>query len=172
MPEPMTKRDAVRNLQRYLRRLSYEENEILPVPVDGIFDTRTEEALTEFQNMMGFSPTGRADESTWNALFAEYERLRRENDRQAFPDFVPKVPPDYVTTRGETGAFITLLQFVLQELGILYDTLPPTSLSGVYDTDTESAVREFQKISRLPVTGLVNRNTWNRLAEEYNRLIP
>ena len=35
MTEHPTNRDAVRNLQRYLRRLSYEDNGILPIPVDG-----------------------------------------------------------------------------------------------------------------------------------------
>ncbi|MBQ9783259.1 MAG: peptidoglycan-binding protein [Clostridia bacterium] len=171
MPEPMTKRDAVRNLQRYLRRLSYEDNDILAVPVDGIFDTRTTEALIEFQKMMGFPQTGRADKATWDALFLEYSRLRREEDRQDFPEFFPKAPPNYVTTPGESGSFITLLQFLLGELTASYDTFPLVVLSGVYDESTAAAVREFQRISLLPMTGQVNRNTWNRLAEEYNRLI-
>ena len=41
MDQPMTNRDAIRNLQRYLRRISYEDNRISPVPIDGIFDDRT-----------------------------------------------------------------------------------------------------------------------------------
>ena len=36
---------AVRNLQRYLRRLSYNNESIRPVPIDGIFDTETEERI-------------------------------------------------------------------------------------------------------------------------------
>lgn len=170
MPEPMTKPDAVRNLQRYLRRLSYEDNSILAVPIDGIFDTRTVEALMEFQKMMGFPQTGRADQATWDALFLEYSRLRREEDRQDLPEFFPKTPPNYVTQSGETGSFIALLQFLLEELRISYDTLPPVERTGTYDEPTAAAVREFQQISQLPITGQVNRNTWNRLAEEYNRL--
>ena len=171
MPEPTTKRDATRNLQRYLRRLSYEDNSILAVPVDGIFDTRTAEALMEFQRMMGFSPTGRADQATWDALFLEYSRLLREEDRQSFPELFPQAPPAYVTAPGETGSFITLLQFLLGELSLSFDTIPPPALTGTYDQATAEAVREFQRISRLPQTGRVDRNTWNRLIEEYSRIL-
>ena len=166
---PDTKPDAVRNLQRYLRRLSYENETILPVPVDGIFGTRTEEALSAFQRAFSLPVTGRADRETWELLFAEYSRLTRENDRQRFPDFFPRVPSNYQTTLGEASSFVTLLQWMLGELSVAYDTLPYVEMSGVYDDATAASVREFQRIHGLPETGIVNRNVWNRMAEEYNQ---
>ncbi len=169
MPTYRTERDAVRNLQRYLRRLSFEENDLLPIPIDGIFDTRTREAVEEFQRMMALPVTGVADRRTWELLFAEYERLGREADRRISPDLFPRTPLDYETTAGESHAFITLLQFMLNELNLFYETLPLLELTGTMDAPTSSAVREFQRISRLPMTGQVNRNTWNRLSEEYNQ---
>ena len=169
MPEHMTQREAVRNLQRYLRRLSYENATIRPIPVDGIFESRTQEALSEFQRLWGLPVTGRADRTTWDALFLEYSRLLREKDRRLSPDLFPRFPADYATTLGETHAYITLLQFVLNELTVIYDTLPPLNLTGTYDNATAGAVREFQRIHSLPVTGRVDRNTWNRLSEEYDQ---
>lgn len=169
MQEPTTKADAVRNLQRYLRRLSYENPEILPVPVDGIFGSRTEESLSAFQRTFSLPVTGRADKRTWDALFGEYSRLLREKDRKVFPDFFPRTPSDYETTLGETSAFITLLQWMLTELRVIYDTLPDIPISGIFDDATASSVSEFQRIHGLPRSGRVNRAVWNRMAEEYNQ---
>lgn len=168
MTDHPTERDAVRSLQRYLRRLSYENEAILPIPIDGIFETRTRDALSAFQRSMGLPVTGRADKRSWDHLFAEYGRVRREEDRRVYADFFPRSPVNYETTPGETGAFILLLQFILDELRVIYDSLPPFAQSGVFDTETSAAVREFQRIGGLEQSGRVNRELWNRLSEEYN----
>ena len=170
MTYPDTRSTAIRNLQRYLRRLSYETNEILPVPVDGIFDTRTEEALSEFQRAYGLPVTGRADRATWELLFLEYRRLTDEQDTVEKVDLFPKNPPNYEASIGEESAFVHLLQSLLFELSILYDTLPEFTLSGQFDESTAEAVREFQRVQGLPITGRVNRATWNRIATEYTNL--
>ena len=172
MTEPRTKADAVRNLQRYLRRLSYEDNNILPIPTDGIFAERTKEALMEFQRMEGLPVTGIADRLTWDTLFDRYSRLIRAEDRLRSPDLFPRVPDNYQTTMGETGVFISFLQLLLNELTVIYDALPLLILSGIYDEPTAGSVRRFQELSGLPVTGLVNREVWNRIVEEYNQYVP
>ena len=167
MTEHITERDAVRNLQRYLRRLSYDTPSIPPVPVDGIFEAQTREALSAFQKSIGLPVTGRADQKTSSLLFAKYEKRKREDQRLS-PDLFPSVPRGYETTLGERGAHILLLQFVLDELRVAYDTLPPFSQNGIFDEETSAAVREIQRISGLPLSGRVNRALWNRLSEEYN----
>lgn len=169
MQDPVTKPVAVQNLQRYLRRLSYEYPSIPQVPVDGLFDRQTQEALSAFQRAFFLPVTGRADPQTWDALFAEYSRLSVEKDRQSFPDFFPRAPKDYQTGLGETSFFITLIQWMLSELRVIYDSLPELALSGIFDDATAYAVSEFQRIHQLPVTGRVNRALWNRIAEEYNQ---
>lgn len=169
MTEPRTKADAVRNLQRYLRRLSHEDNLILPVPIDGIFASRTRDALMEFQRMAGLPVTGRADRQTWDTLFAQYSQLIRRQDRLLAADLFPRVPTDYVTTPGERGSFISFLQLLLGELTVIYDTLPLPIITGIYDEETADAVRSFQTLHGLPVTGLVDRALWNRIIEEYHQ---
>ncbi len=166
MTQAEINRTAIENLQRYLRRLSYERSEILSPPVDGIFDTRTEEALSAFQRLYSLPVTGRADRVTWELLFAEYVRLS-ELDEVARVDLFPSTPVGYVAKRGEESAFVLLLQWLLSEITVLYDTLPSVTPSGVYDETTESAVREFQRISGLPPTGELDRRTYNRLIREY-----
>ncbi len=162
-------RTAVENLQRYLRRLSYESYEgdaIPPVPVDGIFDTRTVDALSAFQRIYGLPVTGRADRESWELLFAEFQRLS-DGDEIVRVDLFPKTPQNYAAARGEESAFVLLAQWLLSEIEVVYDFLPPVTPTGIYDEATEAAVREFQTIHALPPTGLLDRRTYNRLVREY-----
>ena len=169
MAEPITKNDAVRNLQRYLRRLSFEENDIQAVPIDGIFASRTEEALSEFQRMNRLPVTGRADKITWDLLFEEYQRLDRKTDHREILDLFPKAPPRYQTTLGEQSSFIGLVQWMLLELSAFYDTLSPSVVTGQMDIATSDSVSEFQRIHRIPQTGQVDRNTWNHISKAYSQ---
>ena len=56
MTNDLTYKTAVRNIQRYLRAMANgsDGSEIFAVPIDGIFDTATEAALSEFQRRRGF----------------------------------------------------------------------------------------------------------------------
>ncbi|MBQ7381375.1 MAG: peptidoglycan-binding protein, partial [Clostridia bacterium] len=38
---------------------------------------------------------------------------------------------------------------------------------GIYDEPTANAIREFQMRSLLPMTGKVNKETWDYLVEAY-----
>jgi len=166
MTQDEINRAAIENLQRYLRRLSYARSEIPPPPVDGMFDTRTEESLSAFQRLYSLPMTGRADRATWELLFAEFLALS-ERDEVVRVDLFPKTPSGYVAKRGEESAFVLLLQCLLSEIGVVYEFLPAVTPSGIYDEATENAVREFQRIGGLPPTGELDRRTYNRLIREY-----
>ena len=164
-------RDAVRNLQRYLRRVTREYDEIVFVPIDGIFDDRTEEALIVFQERMELTPTGRADAETYGLLFLEYDRLKKEEDARVPIDFFPSMPEQYTAAPPERSAFIALLQFMLGELTLVYDAYERPLQTGEFDGATEEALRRFQKIHGLEETGRLDRLTWNRLSGEYRNYL-
>lgn len=164
-----TYRDSVRNLQKYLRALSTAENgQIFAVPIDGIYEDATENAVSEFQRRSDLPVTGRADKNTFDAIYIEYLRLTENERRRYSPDLFPALPDDYVTEFGERGPFIAVLEFILDELRIAYDTLPTFARDGTYDGDTALAVKEFQRIHGLPVTGRVDRRTWSELSRAYD----
>ncbi|TVP65099.1 MAG: hypothetical protein EA342_14970 [Leptolyngbya sp. LCM1.Bin17] len=58
------------------------------------------------------------------------------------------------------------LQRRLRQLGYLPSDFP---ISGIYDEDTQNAVRVFQRVNGLPVTGRVDNDTWLAL---YNATSP
>ena len=162
-------REAVLQLQRFLRQLSYFDEEIGPVPLDGNFDTATREAVITFQRQAGLTPTGRVDLVTWERLFDAYTASLTERREPARFAYFPKIPENYTVELGETQFLVSIIQNALQELATVYDGIGQVPQTGVYDDSTATAVREFQRANGLTVTGGVDRTTWNALAEAYNR---
>ena len=167
MDQPITRPDAIRNLQRYLRRLSFDNPALLRVPVDGIFESATEDAVRAFQAQYGLPETGRADRATWDRIYDAYLRAERASDRSTTTNFFPRYPEGYELTIGEESLTVSLLQLLLRELSVIYDTLVFAEVTGIFDTETEQNVRRFQQASLLPETGKVDLATWNRILRDY-----
>lgn len=161
---------ATANLQRYLRQLSYDEETLPPPPVDGIFDTRTAEALQEFQRLRGLPVTGTADFETWERLYTDYRGSLAINSPPRPVSVFPLEPPSYVLTPNNRSFTVLALQYMLLELHQNYLPLSSVELTGVYDEQTEKAVRDFQRANGLHEDGVVGLLTWNEIADQYNVL--
>lgn len=61
---------------------------------------------------------------------------------------------------GATGDEVFTLQNLLNEWGFV---CPPT---GVFDENTEKAVRDFQQAQGLTADGIVGKRTWETLQDE------
>ena len=168
MPKQFTEKDAIRNLQIYLRRLSYINDDTIKAPIDGIFESSTQNALRQFQRNNDLPVTGVADRATWDALYAQYlielKRLTLPDPIIPFPSF----PTDYKTSLGEESFLVSIIQYMLRELSIIYDTFNDVKITGKYDHITKDAISDFQKRNGLSDTGEVDKATWNALARIYN----
>lgn len=162
-------RIATRNLQRYLRTLSYFDERIPEVPIDGIFDSATENGVRAFQEIEGLPHTGRVDETTWNRLYERYLAQRAAKDAPERISYFPRLPENYTVELGEQQFLVQIIQHALQELSVLYDWPSEIALTGIYDAPTAEAIKLFQEKNALPSTGGVDRATWNALARAYNR---
>lgn len=168
MSKQFTETDAIRNIQTYLRRLSYLDDDTIDPPIDGVFDTRTENALRQFQRNNDLAVTGRADRETWDTLYAQY---LLELERISLPDPIipfPSYPSDFTLSLGDESFLVAIIQYMLQELSVFYDIFTDISLSGIYDAATEKAIAELQRANMLEVTGKVDKKTWNSLSRFYN----
>lgn len=156
---------AIFNLQRYLRQLSRFDPDIPTVDEDGIFGEETRRSLEAFQRKYGFPVTGTADSETWAKLFNEYLASVEARTRPDPVFLFPRYPPDYSVGRGDKNIYVAVIQLLLRDIIIQYgqdaELLP---IDGIFGERTERAVREFQRIQRLPQDGRVERITWNRLA--------
>lgn len=170
MPMHQNHAVAVENLQRYLRRISFGEPTIPDPPVDGIFEARTEEALREFQRLRGLPITGRADRETWDRLYEDYRAALALGSQPQRIALFPLTPDGYLLTPGSRGFTVTALQYMLRELHHHYKELTDLPQTGVYDADTDRAVRLFQRRNGLVEDGGVSLLTWNALTDQYNIL--
>jgi len=162
-------RDAITNTQRYLRHLSYHDDNLNSVPIDGIWDTETARALTQFQRNNGLSPTGVVDRATWELLKQRYDESVAHNSPPAKLDIFPRQPQDFKLTDGDVGFVIDAVQYILKELEQLY-TFGTYEPSGTYDEATKTLVRLFQDKNGIRASGDVDRETWDALAVQHNLL--
>ena len=165
--QPTTRPQAILNLQRYLRQLSYFDESIPSPPLSGTWDARTEESLSAFQHKHRLPETGRADDVTWNLLYDEYKRsLALAAAPRALPLF-PLLPDGYEIALGEQSFAVMAIQYMLGEILLQYDNIEAVAQTGIYDEGTDTAIREFQTRNLLPATGKVNKTTWDLLVGAY-----
>lgn len=161
--------DAISELQTNLRQLSYHDDDIYSVGIDGIWGDETANALKSFQKKYGMQPTGIADLITWELLREESDKSRRFHSPTEPIRIFPRYPADYFWSGQSSPIHIQILQYVLRELATEYD-FGDVQTNGIYDTPTSSAVLQFQEKNGLTPTGNVDRITWNAIAEQYNNI--
>ena len=164
-----TNASAVANLQRYLRQLAYHTPEIRQVPVDGIFDSDTRQALEDYQRSAGLPVTGTADQRTWEQLYADYLASLALHSPPTPVALFPRMPLGGFLDIGAVGIDVAVLQYMLCELSLLYAVTPPP-ITGTYDAATADAVKEMQGYLGLEQNGLVDILTWNAIADRFNAL--
>ena len=59
------------------------------------------------------------------------------------------------------------MQEQLNVIAGAYPALPKITADGIFGPATEQAVREFQSVFGLPVTGKVDYPTWYKISEIY-----
>ena len=168
MEKNPTYQSAVYNLQRYLRQISYTDPRISAPPQDGIFDDKTRKSLTEFQRAHSLVPSGVADKETWDALYREYLLSTALYSPPRTLDVFPRVPDGYAVSLGDEFFLVSIIQFLLNELRIVYDSFIPLLISGVYDEATAENIRNFQRKNLIAESGRVDKETWDALARAYN----
>lgn len=155
--------EAVRNLQAYLRTISFYDERIERVPIDGIYGSDTQKAVASFQRTRSLPETSVVDKRTWDAIYKEYSNLIRKTEEAPPPKIFPSAEYGYEVMYGEKSSFVAIIQLMLRELEALFDLFPLIEVDGIYGEQTERAVREFQRAAMLEETGRVDLETYNRL---------
>lgn len=163
-------RDAIRNIQTYLRHLSYHDESIPPVPIDGIWESATRDAIIEFQRNNRLDTTGTVDRETWDLLKAQYDESLAQNSPPTALSLFPRRPAGVSVGLGDRGFLVDTIQYLISELSRIY-YIPSPSTSGEYDRATYDAVRDFQMRNNITPTGRVDRETWDAMAIQHNILL-
>ena len=80
-----------------------------------------------------------------------------------------KTYPGFLVEVGTAGDFVRMLNIQLNRIGQNYPAIPVILNDSPYFTvETERAVRKFQEIFNLPITGVVDKSTWYKIKYIYN----
>ncbi|WP_338748296.1 peptidoglycan-binding domain-containing protein [Janibacter alittae] len=142
---------AVKRLQR-----------ILDLKADGVFGSQTASAVRSFQRRNSLTADGVVGAKTWEAL------LSRSGGAQSLPraSFLGSAGVATVATSTE---FAGLKSMVLAEgtrsaaVKQVQQVVGGVAVDGVFGAATATAVRSFQTAHGLPVTGVVDEQTWDAL---------
>ncbi|MBE7076545.1 MAG: hypothetical protein E7374_01490 [Clostridiales bacterium] len=116
--------------------------------VDGVFGANTARAVRSFQANNNLTQDGIVGRNTWNAIL--------------------NLNPTSQTLRlGSKQSAVIYLQQLLTSF--LYDV---GTIDGIFGSNTDRAVREFQRENGLTEDGIVGRNTWNALISSTGRSNP
>ena len=162
--------DEVRRLQLRLNRISDNYPSIPKIALpDGVFSFDTEDAVKRFQEIFGLTPDGVVGNATWYKILFLYNAVKRLNELDSEGITLDEVTQqfDKAVTPGETGDQVRNVQYLLAYVAQFYDQIPPISLDGIYGPSTENAVRSFQELFELPITGEVDLLTWDALYRTY-----
>lgn len=76
--------------------------------------------------------------------------------------------PGNIITLGYAGNPVLLIQRDLRRIRQNYPAIPAISSTlGIYDEETQAAVKKFQEIFNLPITGNVDKATWYKIKYVY-----
>ena len=153
---------SVRNLQYYITYLSRYYSGIPAVSVDGIFGSETRAAVADTQNTFGLTPDGIVGPVTWQNIY------------NAYLGIVRTIPIEYIEGSGvpfggtplrlgSEGEAVVLLQRYIGRISETLGEIPNVPATGYFGEITDGAVRTFQELYGLPVTGVVNIETWDAI---------
>ena len=161
----MEETQNIRNLQIMLRVIASTTGEIPSVIPDGIYGPQTAASVRAFQQAAGLPVTGKVNEATWSSIINAYQFLAPRSQEPS-PLKIMLDKNDTIGP-GTDGNHVYLVQAMLAALHRLLRNIPAVTVNGDYDAATEQAVKTIQRFSGLPDTGLVDRNTWQRLTSLY-----
>lgn len=158
-------------LQTALNRISQNYPAIPKVPaIDGIFGSRTEEAVRAFQRIFGLNVDGIVGASTWYEIIRLYTGVTalselRSQGQQFYA--INWTAPNAIQV-GDTGEKVRQLQYMLSVLSSYIQGIPPVSVDGIYGQATRAAVLAAQRRFGLPETGSVDTATWDEIYNQFS----
>lgn len=141
--------------------------------VDGIYTLETEAAVRKFQEIFNLNRTGEVDKATWYKIKQYYNGVKRLSElaSEGISLEEASVPFTEELSSGDTGVPTRTVQYYLSIIAYFNGALQPVPLTGYFDSATVAAVERFQGYYGLPVTGVVDNDTWNTISRIYTETV-
>ncbi len=158
----------VRELQYYLYLLSVYYTLLPQLVVDGVYGPSTTQAVSQWQSMFGLTVDGICGPATWASIYKNFALQRGNGPVRRASDFPY---PGHPVQVGDEGDAVLYISFLLAYTGYSYPEVLPRGLTDYFDEDLAASVRSFQQLFGLPITGIVDRSTWNSMSTAYLSLM-
>ena len=163
------KRYAIMQIQQKLRELDYWANGTSKIAPDGIYGNMTRKAVKTFQEKYGINPTGVVDKETWDAINTVHKYIQNNVDGARAVYIFPK-NKNFLILPGLTDDVMHVIIHMLNTIGRDYDDWGVLPYGNFYGRDVQDAIRSFQRKNLLDDNGVIDSRTFNRMADEYERI--
>ena len=166
---------AVFTLQRQLNRIAKDYPFFGKLTVDGVFGPRMVSTVKTFQRQFNLTADGVVGRQTWYKISYIYVSVKELAELTSEGETSSGTLSDgswggTALRTGSTGSAVEQVQFWLNTLAQYESALPSLAVDGSYGAATASAVRAFQRRYGLTVDGVVGRETWNAIYNEFRSI--
>lgn len=158
----------VRLIQYYVRALSCYYQLTPLIETTGRFGPETTAAVKRLESIYGIPQDGIVDVQTWGRFYQDYRQNVNKIPANCFN--VSPLYPGYLMYRGMGDNNIRLLQTYLQRISEVDANIPTLTVTGIFDEQTEAAVKAFDQKYLEEGKGIVGPITWNAIVAYYNRI--
>ena len=161
-------------IQRDLRRIKKNYPAIPDITSTvGIYDEETVNAVKRFQEIFNLPVTGNVDKATWYKIKYIYTSVKKLSD--LYSEGISKDEATFLYTDevkyGDTGIEVDYIHYFLDAIAFLDNDIPRLKLNSVYNNNSISMVKAFQKKYNLPVTGIFTYKDWLVLQNAYDKIL-
>lgn len=140
--------------------------------VTGVFGEETQRAVRKFQQIFNLNPDGVVGKATWYELVYLYVAVTRLaellSEGQEYYNVRFQFPGEELQ-QGIRGGEVRILQYMLAILAEFNPEIPPLTVDGDFGAATAQAVRDYQRLMGMEVTGRVNERTWESIYSNFVR---
>lgn len=156
----------IKEFQKGLRNIAIYKKDIPAVPIDGVYSDELREVVKAYQKSRGLEITGTGNKETWDSVASENEEINDIYDTpvplNAFPFY------NFVMKKGDRGESVYILQTVNNVLSNHFSNIQTVEYTGIFDEKLEENIKKIQKSAQIEETGIVDKKTWNTIANLFN----
>lgn len=161
-------------IQRDLRRIRKNYPAIPNITSTiGIYDEETRNAVKKFQEIFSLPVTGSVDKATWYKIKYIYTSVKKLAD--LYSEGLSREEATFLyedeLNYGDTGIEVEHIHYYLDAIAFLDPDIPRLKTNSIYNDNSITMVKAFQKKYGLPVTGVFTYSDWNKLKEVYYKIL-
>jgi len=163
MYQQTDKKSAVKEIQKYLYVISDKKyNEIPRIPIDGIFDDETKDAVIKFQEITLLAPTGTVDYVTFISLFEVYTSIMDDfyTTDYIFGDSI------FPLEENDQNEDVRALHIMIGELRKTYPQITDAGSGTYFSKKTGDAIEELRELFSLTKSRKLDKTLYRRMNAE------